>query len=94
LFGSGRPTVVPFGREGGIVTQRDGVTKLSNHQGTGVAGTGKAADCYPLKDGRVHIPPASDPVWRSYADTALKHGLAAGLDFPTLKDSPHCELLT
>ena len=41
LFGSGRPTVQPFGRPGAIVTHKDGVTKQSNHQGTGVAGSGK-----------------------------------------------------
>lgn len=92
LFGSGRPSVVPFGRAGSIVTHRDGVAKLSNHQGTGTAGSGKAADCYPLKDGRVHIPPASDPVWRAYANAVKAQGLKAGLDFPTLKDAPHCEL--
>jgi hypothetical protein len=93
LFGSGRPDAVPFGRKGSIVTFRDGVRLLSNHQGNGAAGSGKAADCYPLKDGRVHIPPSSDPVWRLYADTVIKHGLKAGLDFPKLKDSPHCELV-
>jgi hypothetical protein len=45
LFGSGRPGVVPHGRPGPIVTNADGVTKLSRHQGTGIAGSGKAADC-------------------------------------------------
>jgi len=93
LFGSGRPNVVPFGRAGKIVTQRDGVTKLSNHQGSGVAGTGKAADCYPIIDGRVQIPQASDPIWRTYAETVMKQGLVAGLNFPTLRDAPHCELV-
>jgi hypothetical protein len=93
LFGSGRPDALPFGRSGSIVTHRDGVIKKSNHQGTGTAGSGKAADCYPLKDGRVHIPKASDPVWRAYANAAVKQGLKAGLDFPTLKDAPHCELV-
>ena len=93
LFGSGRPTAVPFGRAGNIVTHKDGVLNLSNHQGNGTTGSGKAADCYPLKpDGRVHIPPSSDPVWRRYADAVIRQGLTAGLNFPTLRDSPHCEL--
>jgi hypothetical protein len=93
LFGSGRPTAVPFGRDGGIVTHKDGVQKLSNHQGNGTVGSGKAADCYPLRpDGRVHIPPSSDPVWQRYADAVIRQGLTAGLNFPTLRDSPHCEL--
>jgi hypothetical protein len=93
LFGSGRPAAIPFGRAGRIVTERDGVKKLSNHQGNGIAGSGKAADCYPLKpDGRIHIPPSSDPVWQRYADAVIKQGLTAGLNFPKLKDSPHCEL--
>ena len=93
LFGSGRPTAVPFGRAGSIVTFKDGVQNLSNHQGTGTAGSGKAADCYPLRpDGRVHIPPSSDPVWQRYAEAVIRQGLTAGLNFPTLRDSPHCEL--
>jgi hypothetical protein len=93
LFGSGRPQVVPFGRPGSIVTQRDGVKKRSNHQGDGTPGSGKGADCYPLKDGRVFIPrQASDPLWRAYAEAVKRQGLKAGIDFPTLKDAPHCEL--
>lgn len=92
LFGSGRPDVVPFGRAGKIVTQRDGVTKLSNHQGSGVAGSGRAADCYPIIGGRVQIPQASDPIWRTYAEAVIRQGLVAGLNFPTLRDAPHCEL--
>lgn len=93
LFGSGRPSAVPFGRAGSIVTHRDGVTRKSNHQGNGTSGSGKAADCYPLRDGRVFIPPVSDPVWRAYADAVKRQGLKAGLDFPTLRDAPHCELV-
>lgn len=93
LFGSGRPNAVPFGRAGSIVTHRDGVTRLSNHQGNGTPGSGKGADCYPLRNGRVFIPPVSDPVWRAYADAVKRQGLKAGLDFPTLRDSPHCELV-
>jgi hypothetical protein len=93
LFGSGRPAATPFGRPGPIVTQRDGVTKLSNHQGSGVRGSGKAADCYPMKNGKVFIPPDTDPVWAAYATAVKHHGLSAGHDWPTFKDSPHCELL-
>lgn len=37
-------------------------------------------------------PTASDPIWRAYADAVIRQGLQAGLDFPTLKDAPHCEL--
>jgi hypothetical protein len=93
LFGSGRPTVQPFGRPGAIVTHRDGVTKRSNHQGTGVVGTGKGADCYPVTpEGRVFIPPANDRLWRVYADAVKAQGLQAGLDFRSFKDAPHCEL--
>jgi len=93
LFGSGRPRAVPFGRAGPIVTHKNGTTNRSNHQGNGTAGSGKAADCYPLRNGQVHIPPASDPIWKAYADAVVRQGLKAGLHFPTLKDAPHCELL-
>ena len=92
LFGSGRPTAVPFGRAGKVVTKLDGVTKLSRHQGDGTAGSGRAADCYPTKDGKVFIPNASDPVWKAYADAAIQQGLVAGLNVPTLVDAPHVEL--
>lgn len=92
LFGSGRPNAVPFGRAGKIVTHRDGVTRMSEHQGNGAAGSCRAADCYPLRNGQVHIPPASDPVWRAYADAVIRQGMRAGLDFTRLKDAPHCEL--
>jgi len=92
LFGSGRPTVVPFGRTGPIVTKLNGSTVLSRHQGNGTPGSGRAADCYPTKNGKVFIPAASDPVWKTYADAAVKQGLVAGLNFPTLKDAPHVEL--
>jgi hypothetical protein len=91
LYGSGRPAA-PFGRPGPILTHRDGVDSLSNHQGDGTPGSGQAADCYPVKDGRVLIPKASDPVWRAYADAARAHGLSAGYDWTTFKDAPHCEL--
>lgn len=92
LYGSGRPKVSPYGRPGAILTNADGVKNLSKHQGDGVAGSGKAADCYPIKGAHVYIPPASDPVWEIYASTVKAQGLIAGHDWPKLKDSPHCEL--
>lgn len=92
LFGSGRPTVTPFGRPGPILTNADGVVALSRHQGNGTLGSGRAADCYPTRDGRVFIPPSSNPIWAAYADAVEAEGLVAGHRFPTLKDSPHCEL--
>lgn len=91
LYGSGRPGVA-LGRPGAIVTNADGVTLRSNHQGNGAPGSGRAADCYPLRDGRVIIPAASDPLWKAYADAARAHGLTAGLYWPRLRDAPHCEL--
>ncbi len=90
LYGSGRPNAVPYGRPGPIVTNADGVNSKSNHQGDGTAGSGRAADCYPLKNGHVYIPPSSDPVWTTYATAVKKQGLVAGHDW-TMKDSPHCE---
>ncbi len=92
LYGSGRPEATPYGRPGPIVTNADGVDKVSNHQGTGTVGTGMAADCYPVKDGKVYIPPSSDPVWETYATAVEAQGLKAGHHFKTFKDSPHCEL--
>lgn len=88
LYGSGRPNAVPYGRAGKIVTYKNGTTNRSNHQGNGTAGSGKAADCYPLRDGKVYTPPASDPIWKAYADAVIRQGLRAGLNFPTLKDAP------
>lgn len=92
LFGSGRPTVVPHGRPGPILTNADGVAKKSKHQGNGKPGSGRAADCYPMKNGKVHIPPSSDPVWELYAQTVEQQGLTAGHHFSSFKDSPHTQL--
>jgi hypothetical protein len=92
LFGSGRPSAVPYGRPGPILTNADGVNSLSKHQGNGTVGSGKAADCYPLRGGSVYIPPNTDPVWTMYAAAVTAQGLVAGQNFSTLKDSPHCEL--
>ena len=88
------PAPGALGRPGAIVTNADGVTVRSNHQGSGTAGSGRAADCYPLRDGRVIIPAASDPLWRAYAEAVRAQGLTAGLYWPRLKDAPHCELPT
>ena len=53
-------------------------------------GTGRAADCYPVRNGTVYIPSASAPIWKTYADVVREHGLVAGYYWP-MKDSPHCE---
>ena len=92
LFGSGRPGEKPFGRPGPIVTYRDGVRLLSNHQGTGQPGTGSGADCYPLRDGKVYIPPSSNAIWDQYATALERQGLIAGHRWAKLKDSPHAEM--
>jgi len=89
LYGSGRPNVQPYGRPGPILTNADGVNRLSKHQGNGSAGSGKAADCYP-KHGP--IPPATDPVWEAYALAVEAQGLVAGHHWTKLEDSPHSEL--
>lgn len=91
LYGQGRPDAKPYGRPGKKVTDRDGVKRLSNHQGTGMPGAGRAADCYPTKDGQVDIPPVTDPVWEMYAAAVERQGLVAGLRWKE-KDAPHCEL--
>jgi hypothetical protein len=94
LYGSGRPTVVPYGRRGPIVTRDDGVRARSRHQGDGPPGTGRAADCYP-DDGAGQViwppPPPSDPRWQAYADCAVRHGLTAGYYWSSFKDVTHCQ---
>jgi|SRR5450631_2337313 len=92
LYGSGRPSVQPYGRPGAILTNDDGVQHLSKHQGSGAPGTGVAGDCYPTRNGSVYIPPASDPVWAAYAVAVEAQGLVAGYRWAKLKDCPHCEL--
>ncbi len=82
---------MPYGRPGPIVTYKDGVKNLSNHQGTGVAGSGRAADCYPLRNGKVFIPPSADPLWEKYAVAAEAQGLGAGHHWKSLRDSPAIE---
>src|SRR5688572_6396979 len=73
-------------------TRIDGVRKISNHQGDGRPGSARAADCYPvLPNGKLHEPPAEDPVWDRYAEAVSAAGLRAGRYFKR-PDSPHCEL--
>lgn len=92
LYGQGRPTAKPFGRPGTIVTQKNGTSNLSNHQGTGTAGSGCAADCYPLdKKGKVTLN-APQKVWKRYAEVAEGQGLTAGFRWTKPHDPPHVEL--
>lgn len=91
-YGSGRPGVEPFGRPGPIVTQRDGVRVLSNHQGTGDPGTGKAVDLWPVRqDGSVFCPSADDEVWQWLAEAAEDYGLVSGARWK-MRDCPHVEM--
>jgi len=92
LYGSGRPNEQPYGREGAIVTYRDGVKALSNHQGTGQPGTGRGADCYPIRNTKVFIPPSTHRLWDEYAAALERQGLTAGHRWTKLKDSPHAEM--
>ena len=92
LFGQGRPTAKPFGRPGPIVAQKNGTTNLSNHQGNGTAGSGCAADCYPLnKKGKVTLN-APQKVWKRFAAVAESQGLTAGFRWTKPHDPPHIEL--
>lgn len=92
LYGQGRPNA-PFGRPGNIVTNRDGVKKLSNHQGNGLQGSGCAADCYPLNaQGKVTLK-APDKTWKRYAEIAEANGLIAGYRWVQPHDPPHIELV-
>lgn len=94
LYGSGRPQAKPYGRAGQIVTNVDGMTNKSAHQGDGSVGSGRAADCYPIDtNGKVYIPNITDPIWKLYADTVTKEGLEAGYYWEKLKDAPHCEFV-
>jgi hypothetical protein len=92
LYGSGRPNEQPYGREGAIVTYRDGVKALSNHQGTGQPGTGRGADCYPIRNTKVFILPSTHRLWDEYAAALERQGLTAGHRWTKLKDSPHAEM--
>lgn len=92
LYGQGRPTVKPYGRPGNKVTEKNGTTNMSNHQGNGTAGSGCAADCYPLDaNGKVMIN-APQKVWKRYAEVAESQGLTAGFRWTQPHDPPHIEL--
>jgi hypothetical protein len=92
LYGQGRPDAKPFGRPGMKVTQKNGTTNLSNHQGDGTAGSGCAADCYPLdRNGKVTLN-APQKVWKRYAEVAESQGLTAGFRWNKPHDPPHIEL--
>jgi hypothetical protein len=45
-----------------------------------------------MRDGRVVILAAADPVWKHYAEAVRAQGLTAGSFWPTFRDAPHCEL--
>lgn len=91
-YGSGRLQAMPYGRPGPIVTNCDGLIKLSKHQGTGEPYTGRAADLWPLRqDGIVFCPTATDPVWEWLACAAEEVGLVSGLRWK-MRDCPHVEL--
>ena len=85
LYASGRT------RAGAVITKRDGVMRLSNHQGTGKPGTGKAADCYPIINGKVVVDPPTE-YWEEYASVAEANGLSAGHRWKQV-DSPHVDLI-
>jgi hypothetical protein len=67
------------------VTDRDGVTALSNHQ------HGRAADYWPV-DGAGHAfcPDGDDPIWETLAEAAEAQGLASGLRWKR-RDADHVE---
>lgn len=91
LYGQGRPAAKPFGRSGQVVTQKNGTTNLSNHQGNGTSGSGRAADCYPLVNGKVSLN-APERVWKRFAEVAEGEGLTAGYRWTKPHDPPHVEL--
>ncbi len=73
-------------RTGPIVTQKDGVTRLSNHQ------SGRAADIYPKRNGMFYIPRADALEWVKLGEAAERNGLIWGGRYPRMKDMPHVEL--
>jgi D-alanyl-D-alanine carboxypeptidase len=90
LYGQGREGV-PYARPGKKVTDKNGTTNMSNHQGNGKPGSGCAADCYPLVNGKVVIE-APENVWKRYAEVAESQGLTAGYRWQKPHDPPHIEL--
>lgn len=74
------------------MTDKNGTTNMSNHQGNGQPGSGCAADCYPLNaKGKVVLEPA-ESVWKRYAEVAESQGLTAGYRWKKPHDPPHIEL--
>lgn len=78
-------------REGVVVTSKNGTTNMSNHQGSGELGSGKAADCYLLVNGKVVLN-APAAIWKRYAEVAEANGLTAGYRWTKPHDPPHIEL--
>lgn len=78
-------------RPGKKVTQKNGTTNLSNHQGNGKPGSGRAADCYPIIGGKTSVN-GTPELWKRYAEVAESYGLASGLRWKS-PDAPHVELL-
>jgi peptidoglycan L-alanyl-D-glutamate endopeptidase CwlK len=79
---------------GPIVTNCDGIRKLSNHQ-VKPDGYGHAADCAFVNDPRTpkdETWDASQP-WQTYGELAEAKGLRWGGRFKTLRDMPHVELV-
>lgn len=94
LYGSGRGIAdggVKYGREGPWLTDKNGVSNRSNHQGTGERGTGCAADLYPIIDGKTTVEPPEE-YWKLLAEVAEANGLSSGYRW-TRRDSPHVELV-
>lgn len=79
LYAQGRTT------PGQIVTQIDGVTKLSNHNHK----PARALDVCVLVGGKVSWDPAE---YEPLGPLALKYGLIWGGNWPHFKDYPHLEL--
>lgn len=79
-------------REGVVVTNNNGTSKLSNHQGDGTPGTGRAADCYPIINGKVTVNGIPQSIWKRYAEVAEANGLTAGFRWTRPHDPPHIEL--
>lgn len=77
-------------RPGPKVTNANGTSKLSNHQGNGSFGSGCAADCYPVVNGKVTLEPP-EKIWQRYAEVAEQNGLTAGYRWKVPHDPPHVE---
>lgn len=74
---------------GSIVTNADGVTKLSNHQ-VKADGFGHAVDCAFKVDGKISW--GDKLPWQCYGECAKAVGLVWGGDWTSIKDRPHVEL--